>query len=200
MKNCVSFLVLCVSISSCTFLIKKYYGIKKIKNFDTDEQNKYLNSIYFDEIETYSFDSSKYNIFFSRILTLDNEKYFDSTLFILPQIRAFDHTGKQITAWQQCWGAYSLDSILVSYPPEHKQWLDYRINPNSISLNEMSKYFQEKNDFRLKNNYSILIFWSASLGRLNKKVLKKTADYKKKYPEIRMILVNMDGLVNSNDF
>ena len=170
-------LVLLIFLNSCQPVLRKVYGLKKIKDESFTEQKEYLiknnldtnnlftfNKLYLDSLKTSSY-----------YLT-----YSDSSSGFTPmQFRMYNSKGELESGWGICFGNSDEIKLFQEFPPEKNPYLNSNLNfYKDISLILKNEGEIIKPEFYTENyDYIIVAFWAEYLGKHSRKMLIDLENY-----------------------
>jgi hypothetical protein len=174
------------------------FGIRDVPAQSFDQQKAFLGRIGLDQGELFVWDKRFSDSLLSVGCVMDTVS-LKSTSMSIPQIRVFDHEGKCLGGWQQCWGSRKSLGVLDRFPPLPNYGLEKLVNQKAVLSHVVPYLISESGEgFQAKgSDYVIMVFWMKGLGVFNKGMLQDLDGYFEKYEgqmeNTRVVYVNLDG-------
>jgi len=200
MKKIIFLVIISLSITSCTFIFSKLYGVKEISGFNQREYRKFINSVKDSTITMYdiAIDSSDFTRFFKYETSPHKRKIFSQPI----QILYFNKSKKLISFHANCFAKGKLTNLdwntdlrFNTFPPLSA------VAADSIPTN-LNKYrsILETINFTDNKKYVIIIFWTRMLEKVSKTAILTVINNLKKFNKVNdsvIILVNTDDFFKS---
>jgi len=195
MKKIILAILFLSTLSSCSTLLSKLYGVNNLKKFDKEKYNHFITSIEHTGIEIKSFyaDTTSY----LQIRNLTKNPVVKKTLSQPVQILYFDKNEKLTSIQANCYAKGGLGHLNWNTNGRFNYFIPtsaINIKKEYLSIKDFTACYPNK-DFELNKDYTIIIYWSLILKKISKDAISTVINNIRKFnksDDVIIYLVNND--------
>lgn len=205
MKKIILLTIAILTFTSCSMVIKKMVGFKRVKPSDKDRIEKFAGKYGIPSQSLFQLDESKY---YNNIKHLKKENPDLLQYFLQPmQVRVYSDRNELSQFLFSCniGGFPNLDwnnnGMFDVYPPKTLYVWDTILADTTLYVEKEIEYFltldnKPVNREIIENDLNILVYWSIVGGRQSENLITEMEAYKRKFQDKKMnvIYINIDNL------